>query len=243
MENCNDLKSLSVFVEFLGENFCDVLKNRLKQQMEENWGYKMSLLKYKLFSVEDTLPYEILQHSFSFLNIKQRFIIANISKAFQKLALKSIKIDKKIVLFCNATKNNTPIKWKIRHANFESDCLNIVPFCSKLRAYLCYFKLKLFKWKYKAFMLSVQLSMWNRIAPNWNLKKLALCVVLSLNEYLHKPKKKLHSVNFFMYFLIFFHFKLTIDACSMFVCLAKVLSVIETNVLAIFVVVLMLFFD
>ena len=44
----------------------------------------------------------------------------------------------------------------------------------------------------KAFILSVQLSMWGRIARNWNIKTLALRVVLNLNEHLHKPHKKVH---------------------------------------------------
>ena len=86
---------------------------------------------------------------------------------------------------------------------------------------------------YKAFMLSVQLSMWGRIVCNWNIS--AACCI-EAQRAAPQTSKKLHSVNLFIYFLICFHFKLTIDPCRMFFHLSQMLGVIEINVLAIFVV-------
>ena len=68
------------------------------------------------------------------------------------------------------------------------------------------------------------------------------CIVEHQRASAQTSKKTIFS-KFFYQFFVCFHFKLTIDACSMFFHLSKVLGVIETNVLAIFIVVLLLFLD
>ena len=124
LNGCNDLKSLCLFAKKVGENFCEKFKKSMKEYIEENWDYKMSLLKYKIFSIEDTLPIDILQYSLSFLDAKQKFMIANVSKTFQKLTIKNIKCDKQFYLHSFAMVE-TPIKCQITHKKFKSDFLNL----------------------------------------------------------------------------------------------------------------------
>ena len=94
------------------------------------------------------------------------------------------------------------------------------------------------------FLLSVQLSMWGRIAHNWNIKKLALRVLLSFEAQraAPKPQKKLYFANFFINFLIVFHFKPTTEQCSIFFHRYKLFGEIKIKVFVVFVLFLMFCF-
>ena len=125
LEKCNDLSSLCIYARALGENyFCESLKDNIRNHIEKNWKHEMSLLKYKVFSIEETLPFEIIQHSMSFLEPKQRFIICNVSKAFQKLSLQSIKLDNEFRLSWFAPKRKKGCRCKISHDELNSSWFN-----------------------------------------------------------------------------------------------------------------------
>ena len=61
-------------------------------------------------------------------------------------------------------------------------------------------------------------------------QKIGLACCVDPQRVSPQTSKNLHSANFFIHFLICFHFKLTIDAFSMFSHLTKVLGVIETMI-------------
>ena len=67
-------------------------KNNDRQNKNEKHNFPNFAI-IKICSIEDILPNEIVQHSMSFLQPKQRFAICNVSKKFEKLTKESINLD------------------------------------------------------------------------------------------------------------------------------------------------------
>ena len=122
LERCTESMSLCRYLQVFAaesQELCEHLKDSIRNHIKQKWKPKMAKLKYKILSIEDIFPEVLLQHTLSFLDSTQQFIICNVSKTFKTLALQSIKMDGGFDLRCEG--GGDKIECKIMNGNFESD--------------------------------------------------------------------------------------------------------------------------